>query len=341
MSGPRNARTTASGVRVYTWAPADGSPSTEVLSVTSIRKLNGLPMGLVNWQLNNIVNVATGTRQVVRVGPRGGVKKAYVADGDAPGEFGRRLVAAEGAEGALKLLRKYLREQADAPRDVAAVKGTIVHGLIERGVPFTRLTDDYVTYLFESQWERERSKVKSELTEDDMRFVQHSLRQYEDFRAHERFVILAQEPQIWNLTHGYSGSADVLVAILPEGAELPDEPTADDVLKAGGRVAVWDWKTAEDVVTDYVVQVTAYLSGEFIGADGVVDQRLTDLLAIADTGGIVTIRPDKWGLSEFSPFVDGRIVRAFLGSLAFARFVAEYPEPSKLFTRTITGKAAE
>ena len=43
---PKNSSIGAEGCRYYEWAPADGSEPTRVLSVTSIRKLNGIPFNL-------------------------------------------------------------------------------------------------------------------------------------------------------------------------------------------------------------------------------------------------------------------------------------------------------
>ena len=56
-------------------------------------------------------------------------------------------------------------------------------------------------------------------------------------------------------------------------------------------------------------------------------------------GGLVHIRPNGWGLHCF-PYKD-EVVRAFLGSVAFARLLAKYPEPHAIFTHTFKGESEE
>lgn len=327
---PANARTGANGIRIYTWAEPGEEP-VEVISVTSIRKMNGIPMGLQNWMLSNVVNLATGQRQVVRIGPRGGVKKVYVRDGDFPGQFMERMAATEGNDEKLNDVRKWLRNTADEPRDRAAVRGSVVHELIEHHVPYAGLTPAIATFYIEGQ--QRRDKREWPVDEDDINFVMNALRQYEHMRVAEPFVILAQEPQVWNLSLGYAGSADVLIWLLPaseagrldywQGRADRKELDADDIRAVGGVVAVGDWKTASDVYVDNIVQVTAYAIGEFIGLDGVRDERLTGILTMARRGAIVHIRPDGWSIDHFRVRED--IVYAFMGSVAFARFLAMNP----------------
>jgi len=344
---PRNASLDGAGFRFYEWAEPGQEP-VRVLSVTSIRRLAGVSHYLVEWQLGNLTRLAMGIRKQTRIGPRGGVKEVYVADGPFPGEFVRRMLDTQGEEQALDEVRKWLRSTADEPRDVAAVRGSVVHKLIELNVALDRLDDDQVIRArFEDEWRGERRKVKPAITDDDIHFVYNSMRQYWDMRRRLPFVILAQEPQVWNLTAGYAGSADVLLWFLPEGEDVrywqgqasKGLVTAEVVERVGGTVALGDWKTSKGVYTDHVVQMHAYLAAEFVGSDGKRDHRLTALLEGMMEAALFHIRPDGWEVD----FVDFRqdVLRGFLGSVAFARLLATYPSPHELFTRSLEGRSDE
>lgn len=345
---PRNASINAGGFRIYVWEDKETGELTDVLSVTSIRKLAGMPHGLVEWQLKNVVNLAMGVRQITRIGPRGGVKKAYVADGEAPGAFAAKLIEADGDETKLARVRKWLRDEADEPRDVAAVRGSVVHKMIEENVELAHADDAAIHKAFERQWADEKNKIKRTITEQDYAFVRHCLRNYWDMRANVPFVILAQEPQVWNLTAGYAGSADVLIWFLPEGTpielvsvwqERADKGTItiEEIEKVGGVLCLGDWKTSPAVYTDHVVQGTAYLAAEFVGRDGVKDERLTAILKATLQLALINIRPDKWHI-HYAKF-QAPVLRAFLGSVAFARFLAIHDKPDKLFTDEQSGAA--
>lgn len=133
-----------------------------------------------------------------------------------------------------------------------------------------------------------------------------------DFLEKTGFKIVAQEFQCWNLTAGYAGSADVLF-------EKPD-----------GTFILGDWKTGKGVYTDHIVQLTAYLCAEFVGTNGIVDEAMTAKLAATERAGILHLRPDGWTWHEFA--FHAEVVRAFLGSVAFARLLAAYPDgPKPLF----------
>ncbi|HET7070129.1 MAG TPA: hypothetical protein VFI40_04850 [Nocardioides sp.] len=351
---PRNASLDGQGFRFYGWTCAEGPGCTcgarpgeevRVLSVTSIRRLNGMNHMLVEWSLGNVVKLAMGIRKVTRVGPRGGVKEVYVADGPFPGEFVRRMTETEGDEAKLDAVRKWLRNTADEPRDVAAVRGSVVHKLIELNVKLDRLDDDVIRAKFEDEWRGEKRKVKPDITADDLNFVYGGMRQYWDMRAKRPFVILAQEPQVWNLTAGYAGSADVLMWFLPDGQDVRERQqqanrglvTIETIAEVGGRIALGDWKTSKGVYTDHVIQMMAYLAAEFVGSDGQRNERLTGLLEGMLEAALVHIRPDGWNVDfvDFKP----EVLRAFLGSVAFARFNALYPNPQPLFTESWSGSA--
>lgn len=341
--GPKDASLTGDGFRFYKWADAVTGEETDVLSVTSIRKLCGEPFNLVSWQLANIADTALGTMKRVVIGPRGGVSEKRLVQ-EFPCEFATRYDATEGNQGKIDELRKWMREQADEPRNIAARRGTIVHGAIEKNIAWDRIERPYVEEAFMDLSSRDKARSKTGVQDEDVLFVRHGMRQYWDMRKHVPFVIIAREPQVWNLTAGYAGSADALVWVLPHGVDMSKlrkayEITLDYVKSIGGYLAILDWKTAKDVYSDNVVQVCAYMSAEFVGTNGVVDKRLTELVQATTTGGLVHIRPNKWGVDLFDFTPD--VLRAFLGSVAFARFLAKHPDPRDLFSKVFEGEAPE
>jgi len=256
---------------------------------------------------------------------------------------------------------------ADQPRDVAAVRGSVVHKLIETNVTLDRLGDDVIERAFENQWAKERRKVKWVLLPDDYHFVRNCMRQYWHMRSQMPFVILAQEPQVWNLTAGYAGSADVLLWFLGDWVEVGDDENGepvyefaplegqdvdewqrkaskgqvdyDVVQQVGGTIALGDWKTSKGVYTDHVTQMHAYLAAEFVGNDGKRDERLSALLEAMMEAVLIHIRPDGCHV-DFAPW-NKRVLYGFLGSVAFARFLADYPKPDALFSHSLAFEAPD
>jgi hypothetical protein len=357
---------------MYQWRGADTPLNREynavgdsdLLSVTSIRTLCGTAPALVNWQINNVVNLATGMRQITKIGPRGGVKKVYVKDGEHPGEFVVRMMESRGQQAALDSIRTWLKTTAEEPRDIAAVRGSVVHKMIEMGLPLRVLDDGVIRQHMAAQWAEERRKVKPEVLPDDVNFVQNGMANYWDMRANVPFVLVAREPQLFNLTLGYGGSADAIIWFLghwvehsPEDGQYVFVPipgaaemmpklqkaadagviTLADVEKIGGVLAVGDWKTSAGVYTSHVIQTIAYMAGEFVASDGLIDVRLSKLLEAAMLGLVIHIRPDRWGVDLFEMRPD--VLRAFAGSCAYARFLALHGKPDDLFIHSLTGKA--
>jgi hypothetical protein len=346
MSGPANASLTGDGFRFYRWEPAEGGEPTDVLSVTSIRKLCGESFNLVNWQLANIADAALGTMKRTIIGPRGGVTEKRLIE-EYPSEFARLYAEADGEQTKIDGLRKWLREQADEPRNMAAIRGTIVHEAIEKNIEWDRIARPYVESAFMNLSMRDKKRAKKGVQDEDILFVRHAVRQYWDVRKHVPFVIITREPQVFNLTAGYAGSTDALVWLVPEGwpdGRLPrgHEITLRWVIEEGGGVdqlVLIDWKTSKGIYTDQVVQAHAYMAAEFVGSNGIKDDRLTDLVRAVRVGGLVHIRPNQWAVHMFD--FNAEVLRAFLGSVAFARFLAKYPEPNALFSREYKGSAPE
>lgn len=325
--------------RFYRYDPEDGSEPVDLLSVTSIRTLCGESYNLVNWKLANLCDAVLGTMKRTVIGPRGGVKDVRQV-WEYPSEFARKYDLSNGDQSVIDGLRKWLRDRADEPRNVAAVRGTLVHQAIEKNIAWDRCDRAYIESALADLSGRDKKKLGRGINDDDVSFVQNSVRHYWLMRESVNMVILAREVRVVNLTAGYAGTFDALVWLLPDGVSRDDVPkgpevTLDVIRKFGGRLVLVDWKTATGIHTDYVVQTHAYLASEFAVVDGKRDERITDLLLAANEGGIAHIRPNKWALHLFA--FEPETVRAFLGSVAFARFLAKYPDPKALWTSTVKG----
>ena len=356
---PADASLNDSGFRMYEWPGGDSelhrkydaTQSANVISVTAARSVIGTPWQLGKWQINNVVNLATGQRRAewrdYSKSNRGRLVKGYKKDGAFPGDFVARMLATEGDEEKLTEVRKWLTTTADEPRDVAAVRGSVVHKLIEIRAPMKSLSEGVVRWYIDQQWVEEKRKVTPEVTDDDVDFVGNCMANYWDMREAMPFVIIAQEPQVWNLKVGYAGSADVLLWFLPPSEKdritkwqeqanrkLVTKETIDTI---GGTLALGDWKTSPEVYTGHVVQGTAYMAGSFIGRAGEIDDRLSRLLAATMQGLIIKIRPDGWEVDTFAYRED--VSLAFFGQIALARFLLTYEKPTELFTETISGTA--
>ena len=96
-AGPKDATLSGDGFRFYRWTDAATDEPTDVLSVTSIRKLCGEPYTLVNWQLANLADAALGTMKRVVVGPRGGISEKRLIQ-EYPCEFAQLYDAASVGE---------------------------------------------------------------------------------------------------------------------------------------------------------------------------------------------------------------------------------------------------
>lgn len=356
---PENASLNRAGFRMYAW-PGGSTPlhvkyeATEpanVISVTAARSIVGIPWQLQRWQKNNLVNLATGQRRAewrdYSKSKRGRAVKGYRKDGPFPGEFVTRMLATKGDEGKLTEVRDWLALTAEEPRDIAAVRGSVVHKLIEIRASLKSLSEDLIRWYLDQQWIEEKRTVFPAVTDEDIDFVGNSIANYWDMRATVPFVILAQEPQCWNLKVGYAGSADVLIWFLPpdqaDKVEFWQEQanrkrvTLEVIQEVGGYTALGDWKTSPDVYTGHVVQGTAYMAATFIGSGDQIDDRLSQILRATMKGLIIQIRPDKWEIDTFDYRED--VSYAFFGEIALARFLLTHEHPNALFNETISGNA--
>jgi hypothetical protein len=128
--GPRNAQTDSNGLRYYTWK------GQRYPSVTTIRRLAGIPHGLHQWALNQIIN--------------------RVLD-DAP-SIANRL--GSGDPGEVALVRHALRQAATEERDKAAQRGTAVHEAAASGKSLADVGSDIAPHLRQYLDWREKSRVE-------------------------------------------------------------------------------------------------------------------------------------------------------------------------------------
>lgn len=351
--------------RFYRYTDPDTGEVHDLLSVTSIRNLCGEGYQLVNWKMANLADAALGTMKRTVIGPRGGVKEVRQVF-EYPSEFAEMYAdcavedeedaeAVKVRQGMIDKLRSWLRERADEPRNIAAVRGTMAHEAIEKNVPWDRIERPYVENAFANLSQKDRRKIKRAISDEDVYFVRNTVRHYWAMREELPMAILAREVRVVNLTVGYAGTFDALVwlygtiengvfipmsdaAIAAARAIKPEKVTVADIERIGGTLVLLDWKTSKGIHTDQVVQAHAYLAAEFAVVTR-KDARITALLNAAMYGGLVHLRPSGWALHAF-PYRE-EAVRAFLGSVAFARFLAKYPEPNAIFAASLRGASNE
>ncbi len=123
MAAPQNAKTDSDGLRYYEW---DGE---KYPSVTTLRRIVGVPFSLVNWMQANVMNavIEDPTLAEVRQVPTRG--KGKTRD-EKPAE-----------------VRKRIRAAADAERDQSADRGSRVHEAAEKRVPVSRAEPDVAPFL--------------------------------------------------------------------------------------------------------------------------------------------------------------------------------------------------
>lgn len=106
------------------------------------------------------------------------------------------------------------------------------------------------------------------------------LRQYLDWLEQSGAQIVGSEFQVWNLTEGYAGTADLMVRF------------------GDGSLWIVDLKTGKGVYAEAALQLTAYLMAEFVGADDVIDERMTEFLRQVSGVGILHLADTEWEFSR-------------------------------------------
>jgi RecB family exonuclease len=270
ISSPPNARIGASGLRTYTWQ------GRELPSVTSVQKMAGLPHGLHQWAVSQVVDRAvTEIDKLTEMLNRERKPREKVLESNRIAEASRWLRSA-GTEG----------------RDMAAAVGSAVHDAAATGI-----TPDTIPDVLDTLKDGKPVTV-------DGASVRKRLEQFHDWLRVSGAEVLAQEFQVFNLTVGYGGQADLLVRF------------------PSGRIALVDLKTGKSVYADHVVQLRAYREAEFVGLNDEVDEDLTVLLMVSTDLGILHLAEDHW---EYIALRDDEVAgEAFRGLHAFATWMAAH-----------------
>lgn len=163
--GPRDAHIdSASGLRFYNWR------GTEYPSVTSIRRMAGLPFRLHQWAISKVVKRAVEERETLNAMMTRERRPRERYDPDI--QYRKRV----------KETSRWLRAAATEERDAKAERGTAVHDAAAKG-----LSPDSVDPSLRAP-----------------------LIQFYDWLDISGAEIIAVEQQVFNLTLGYAGTFDIL-----------------------------------------------------------------------------------------------------------------------------------
>lgn len=268
--GPRNAYTDKdSGLRFYRWQGRD------LPSVTSVRRMAGLPFGLHNWTIGQVISAA--------VAGAGDIARRLEDCRDDPQEVDR--VSA--------VIKTELRTAGTAERDKAAALGTAVHDAIAAGADLDALP--------------EAQRLRA--------------RQFKAWLAASGAEVVASEFQVFNLTEGYAGSVDALV-------KLRD-----------GSVWLVDYKTGKGIYSDHALQVIAYVQAELVGADDVIDEPTTELLARVSGIALLHLTDSQWEFVQVR--YDDETWQAFRGLLRFATWSHTHSNAASFTQARRVGAASE
>lgn len=183
-SGPQNARIDpGSGLRYYTWLDRS-----DLLSVTSARTEAGMPHGLHQWALSQVIDRAVDNMAELQ---------AMLDRPRRPRERVRDKNAREEA-------RRWLRQAATEERDLKAALGTAVHDYAAQGVVPDTIPEETTVV------DGPRTHV---VRRED---ILPRLSWFIGWLRVSGVRVLGQEFQVWNLTEGYAGSCDLL-ARFPNG----------------------------------------------------------------------------------------------------------------------------
>ena len=282
--GPRNAFIDKqSSLRYYRWGDRT------VPSVTSIRNMAGQPHALVSWKISRIVQRACGRIVKDEQGRETGWEEGSLAELTEMLSREPRPRERVVEKNRIKEASAWLRSAFEEERDIASARGTAVHKAAEQGIAVLDIGD----------YTDPESGVTIPAEE-----IRPKYRQYLDWLQQSGIEVLLSERQIWNLTLGYAGSFDIL-------GRFPN-----------GEVWIVDIKTGKHTYSDHVLQQIAYLMGEFIGQDDVVDDDATALLHQVAGVAILHLADDGW--TFIRPEVDSEAWAAFRGLLAFATWTRDH-----------------
>lgn len=271
ISSPPDSRV-RDGLRTYRWEGRD------LPSVTSVQRMAGIPHGLHQWAISQVVDRAVGQHPTLT---------AMLTRERKPRE--RALESNRVTEAS-----RWLRVAATEERDRAAAVGSAVHDAIATGLAPDSIPDVLDTL-----------KDGKPVTVDGIA-VRNRLEQFHHWRRTSGATILAQEFQVFDLTHGYAGSGDAIVGF------------------PNGRRVLLDFKTGSSVFAEHAVQLRAYHDAEFSGSGDVVDERVTELLRSGLGLGILHIAEDHWEYLALRD--DPEAGEAFRGLLRFATWMAAHSD---------------
>jgi hypothetical protein len=279
-TSPRNAFTDPdTGMRFYRFAGRD------LPSVTTLRRMAGLPYGLAAWQLSKVVERATAEAETLNAmlnRPKRPREHADKIDNKRRGEAG-----------------KWLRAAATEERDASSALGTAVHDAASQGLTPDTLPDPYV-------FMKDGEKVSIPAAD-----IAPRLGWYRDWLHASGVEIVASEFQVANLTVGYAGSCDLMVRF-PTGAQWIVDLKTGKGTYPEHALQVLAYRNAEVVFSDD--RVDDRLTAELHRTSGLAVLHLADdgwtFSAFRDT-------PDLWdaflGLHRFAmwawrnPRVDGLV----------------------------------
>ena len=184
---------------------------------------------------------------------------------------------------------KWLRLAATEERDASAKLGTAVHDAAAQG-----LDPDTVEPA-----------------------VRPRLLQFRHWLSVARPEVLASECQVFNLTHGYAGTFDLLARF------------------ADGSIWLIDLKTGKGTYSEHLLQLLFYRNAEFVGTDDVIDQATTDLLHAVTGIAVLHLADDHWEFQRLEETPEAW--RAARGLLAFATWMHEHPDIGDVTVATRRG----
>lgn len=195
IASPPNSRINGDGLRHYTWQ------GQLYPSVTTVQRMAGIPHGLHQWAISQVVKRATGEAETLNAMLTRERRKR------------ERVLEANRIEEASRWLRKAATEE----RDRAAAVGSAVHDAVAVGLSPNDIPDVLETL-----------KDGVPVTVDGIA-VRRRVEQFHDWLRASRGAVLAQEFQVFNLSAGYGGSGDLMVGFAGGRVVLVDLKTGTSV----------------------------------------------------------------------------------------------------------------
>lgn len=134
------------------------------------------------------------------------------------------------------------------------------------------------------------------------------LAQYLDWLTQSGAEVIASEFKVWNLAEGYAGTGDLLVRF------------------PSGQIWLVDLKSGNSLQAIHTMQLVAYLMGEFVGADDVVDGPLTEVLGQVAGLGILHLGEAGWEFATLKSEALPEIWTAYRSAIRFNAFLTEHRE---------------